>query len=91
MLWRGAQMKQEWLKPYFDNISEFVKLPGSNSTSKNPCVALGFALDDKRAGFISTLFAITCQNYHKVQGTLMDNAALSAYPEEAEFLLMEGA
>lgn len=66
-------------------------LPGSNSTSLNPCVALGFALDFEQPDTVPTLFIITCQNYKRVQGILMDNPALSAYPTEAELLLTEGA
>lgn len=44
LLWRGAPMMNEWVKPYVDNVGQVVKLPGNNSCSLSPLVAFHFAL-----------------------------------------------
>ena len=53
-------------------------------------VALAFALDQLKEGLIPTLFVISCQNYERFNGMVMDNEAYSAYPNEAEVLLTDG-
>ena len=51
MLFRGAQMKEEWVLPYQQQENLFdedgkpkeVNLPGSHSCSQNLKIAIGFA------------------------------------------------
>merc|ERR1719240_812926 len=84
-------MKQEWINPYLENVGgDSVFIPGNTSCSRNPKVALGFALDEVKEDFIPVLFVIACQNYYAPYGILMNNEAYTAYPEEGEFLLIEG-
>ena len=91
LLWRGATMRQEWITPYLNNVGgSYVRIPGNTSCSRNPKVALGFALDEVKEDFIPVLFVIACQNYVAPSGILMNNEAYTAYPEEGEFLLQEG-
>ena len=90
MLFRGAPMKDEWVQPYVDRVGGEVGLPGNNSCSKSPVVALGFALNEPKKDMKPTLFVISCQNYRKISGITMNNEAYSAYPSEAEVLLCEG-
>jgi len=45
LLFRGAQMKQEWILPYVQAVGGgLICLPGNNSCSKNLKVALNFAI-----------------------------------------------
>lgn len=92
LLFRGAQMKPEWIKPYKDNVGKApVFLPGNTSTSRNPLVALGFALDKPtKVDFVPVIYVFLCKNYDFVAGFQLNNEALTAYPEEAEFLLEQG-
>ena len=84
-------MRHDWITPYLNNAGRYeVKIPGNTSCSRNPKVALGFALDEVKEDFIPVLFVIACQNYNEPNGILMNNEAYTAYPEEGEFLLMEG-
>ena len=46
MLFRGAPMQNDWISPYSANTGCMVQLPQSTSTSKDPMVALGFAMPD---------------------------------------------
>lgn len=69
---------------------DYVHLPGNSSCSKSPLVGLKFAFDSKHELDIPTLFVIACQNFKRIQGMAMNNEAYSAYPSEAEVLLMEG-
>ena len=70
LLFRGAQMKAEWIKPYKDNVGpEPVFLPGNTSTSRNPMVALSFALDKPaKPDFIPIIYVFLCKNYDFVAG-----------------------
>ena len=42
ILWRGAAMKDAWVDPYCNQVGQQINLPGSNSCSKSPIVALQF-------------------------------------------------
>ena len=91
MLFRGAPMEDDWVKPYAVKIGEVVRLPQSTSTTKDPVVALGFAIPDSiNDNQTPTLFVIACQNYRFITGLTMNNEAYTAYPSEAEVLLCEG-
>ena len=84
-------MRHEWITPYLKKVGEsYVCIPGNTSCSRNPKVALGFALDEVKEDFIPVLFVIACQNYEAPWGIMMNNEAYTAYPEEGEFLLQEG-
>ena len=84
-------MKDEWVQPYVENVGEEVRLPGSNSCSKSPIVALRFAFPQKpKEGHTPTLFVIAFKNYDFISAMTMNNEAYSAYPSEAEVLLCEG-
>ena len=44
LLWRGAPMKEEWIKPYVDSIGHgHVRLPGNTSCSRDPRIGIDFA------------------------------------------------
>ena len=83
-------MKKEWIKPFEDFVGRKVNLPGNTSTSRDPCVALGFATDHEQPDHIPVLFVFLIKNYQSPRGILMTNEAYTAYPDEGEFLLMEG-
>ena len=84
-------MEDDWVKPYAVKIGEKVKLPQSTSTTKDPVVALGFAIPDSiKDNQTPTLFVIACQNYVRITGLTMNNEAYTAYPSESEVLLTEG-
>ena len=43
LLYRGVQMKEEWLQPWIEKVGQKVRIPGNTSSSQNLKVALGFA------------------------------------------------
>ena len=91
LLWRGAAMRQERITPFEKNVGkDEVYLPGNTSTSRNPLVALGFALDKHKADYTPVIFVIICRNFYPPDGICMNNEAYSAYPDEGEFLLTDG-
>ena len=91
MLFRGAPMQADWVKPYSDKVGQKIRLPQSTSCSKDPMVALGFAMPDWiKDNQTPTLFVIACGNYLKISGLTMNNEAYTAYPSESEVLLVEG-
>lgn len=90
MLWRGAGMKYEWIAPFVNNIGMNVNLPGNQSTSRSPQVALGFATKNLKPDFSPVLFVISCRNYTPPDGFSLNNEAYTSYPDEDEFLLTEG-
>ena len=91
MLFRGAAMQDDWVKPYADKVGESIKLPQSTSCSKSPIVALGFAMPETiKDNQTPTFFVFACQNYSTIRGMTMNNEALSAYLKVAEVLLCEG-
>ena len=91
MLFRGAPMQNDWVKPYADKVGRVVYLPQSMSTSKDPMVALGFAMPDRiKDNQTPTLFVFTIQNYYTMSGLTMNNEAYTAYPSEKEVILSEG-
>ena len=91
MLFRGAPMQNDWISPYSANTGCMVQLPQSTSTSKDPMVALGFAMPDWiKDNQTPTLFVFAIQNYFTMSGLTMNNEAYTAYPSEKEVLLSEG-
>lgn len=71
LLWRGAQMKEEWIRPYEECITFNMKpgrfgmpmgifLPGGTSCSQCLRTALDFATKDPEDGRQSVLFVISC-------------------------------
>ena len=84
-------MEQSWLEPFTKAVGrEVLYLKGNTSCSRNPLVALGFALDKEPGSKIPVLFMKCFQNRFGVEGMMMNSEAYSAYPHEGEFLLMEG-
>ena len=84
-------MQNNWIKPYYDQTGHTVYLPQSMSTSKDPMVALGFAMPDRiKDNQTPTLFVFAIQNYYTMSGLTMNNEAYTAYPSEKEVLLSEG-
>lgn len=75
---------------YEENLGKYVYIPGTNNCSKTPVEALAFALKNSKQSDRATLFVIACQNYNGFEGVQMNNEAYSAYPREAEILLMNG-
>ena len=62
ILFRGAEMKDDWIDPYVSKIGKpQIKLAGNNSCSKNLLVALKFAFPkEPKKDHTATLFVITC-------------------------------
>lgn len=83
-------MQSDWIEQYESKKGYEVHLPGCFSCSKDLKVALSFAYGKRDQDKIPVLFVVTCQNYYEPKGFMMNNEAYSAYPREAEFLLMEG-
>ena len=97
LLYRGAPMRDKWIEPYEELVpkkkgSSFqeVYLPGNQSCSQNPKVALKFAFNPRKPDHSPCLFILSCQNYFCPAGVRMNNPAFSSYPAEDEVLLMEG-
>ena len=88
MLWRGVQMKEDWIAPWEQNTAtgNEICLPTTSSCSQNLGVALGFAFKNPRAEYNPVLFAISVQNYIS-RGMRMNNEAYTAFPVEREILL----
>ena len=90
LLFRGVQMKAEWLAPWLNRVGEEVKIPGNSSCSQNLKIALGFAAANPKPDHTSVLFVISCRNYFSPRGVRMNNEAYTSFPVESEILLMEG-
>lgn len=91
LLWRGAQMKEDWLQPYFMALGKNrVNLPGNTSCSRSLKVALQYATRNQRPKHMPCLFVISCRNYNSPFGIRMNNEAFTAFPSEGELLLSEG-
>ena len=60
ILFRGAQMRDEWLNIYFDNEKNYMRLRGNTSCSRKLDVALGFALDKIGQDLKPVLFVTVC-------------------------------
>ena len=81
-------MKKEWLFPYEASVGAgTVYLPGNQSCSRDPKVALGFATSSKDLERVPVLFILGCQNYVNAMGVAMNSPAYTAYPAEGEYLL----
>jgi hypothetical protein len=81
LLFRGAQMKDEWLQPFIKAAGgPLIALPGNNSCSYSLSVALQYACDNAKKDHIPTVFIIVVHNYTKINGVAMNNEALTAYP-----------
>lgn len=91
LITRGAPMKTEWTEPFVQSVGgDFVHLSSNTSWSRNPKVALDFALKTEKPDHVPVLFVMTCINYHPPDGVVMNLDAYTCYPSEDEFLLMEG-
>ena len=56
----------------------------------SPIVALDFALSNQIDQLTPTLFVLSCKNYSRFEGIVLNNEACTAYPSESEVLLSEG-
>ena len=83
-------MKNEWIEDW--RKKEELKIPGCTSTSKNLDVALGFSQckKDYPADKQPVLFIFAINNNVGFSGFRLNSKRYSVYPEEQEFLLMEG-
>ena len=83
-------MKNEWIEDW--RKKEELKIPGCTSTSKNLDVALGFSQckTDYPADKQPVLFIFAITNSIGFNGFRLNSKRYSVYPEEQEFLLMEG-
>ena len=94
LLWRGARMKDEWIKDYEANKGSSIKFKGFTSTSRSLGVAMGFAFgDDPDAddGKIPVIFSISCSNWMGILGLTIRSEACTCYPNEDETIFMDGA
>ena len=71
--------------------SDLVYLPENTSCTRNPKIALNYALSNPKSAHVPVLFSINCVNYKPPIGTNLNNEAYSAYPSEEEYILMEGS
>lgn len=92
LLWRGMQMKEEWISQYEakSNPPKCVRLPGSVSCSRDLRVALEFATNKPKEDHVPVVFMILNKNYVQPNGMRMNNEAYTSYPSEGEVLLQEG-
>lgn len=92
LLFRGMQMKDEWIKNYESKTKppKCVRLPGSVSCSRDIHVALHFATQNLQEDKIPVVFVISNKNYVQPNGMRMNNEAYTSYPSEGEVLLQEG-
>ena len=85
--------KQKWFDAYLNKVGQLIRMPGTTSTSSNLGVALGFSkcskLDNELSGK-SVLFVFFFQNYNTFGGFRLNQPEFSAFPDEEEYLLMEG-
>ena len=85
-------MKENWLLPFILNIgSDLVYLPDNTSFTRDPKVALNYALNKSKPSHVPVLFTVTCVNSMPPLGTHLNHSAYSAYPSESEYLLLEGS
>jgi len=94
LLFRGALMNKEWIKDWVHLSLEgnSIKLTGITSTSKNLEVALDISKCDTKYEDHQqpVLFVYCVRNYDGFRGFRMNNSKFTAYPQEQEYLLMEG-
>ena len=102
MLFRGSPMRPEWLNGWREMVGRKVtrkggkhfrpaciKLPGNISTTKSFKQAIACA-HSKSPEFIPVLFVISVRNYLGYHAFRMSDDRYTAFPEEQEFLLMDG-
>ena len=66
ILFRGSPMKEEWITPYEHANDRRVLLQGNTSCSRDPAIALQFALNFEGKSyteFTPVVFVICCLNY----------------------------
>ena len=86
-------MNNEWINGWREKVGgEQIKVPGCTSTSKNLEVALGFSKCHTKYENTKqpVLFIYSIANVDGFQGFRLTDKRFSVYPEEQEFLLMEG-
>ena len=95
LLWRGARMKDEWIKDYEANKGECIKFKGISSTSRSLGVAMSFAFSEnpnaEPDGRIPVIFSISCSNYKGILGLTIRSEACTCYPNENETVFIDGA
>lgn len=91
LLWRGTAMKNEWIDDIATKINVSFKFKGNTSCSRSLKVALGFAFKNVREGHQPVLFVVAVTNYQGILGMSMNHEAYTAYPNEGEYLFMDGA
>jgi len=91
LLWRGAGMQTTWIADIEKMIGVSFKFKGNTSCSRSAKVALGFAHSNLREGYKPVLFVVAITNYQGILGMAMNNEAYTAYPNEGEYLFMDGA
>ena len=97
LLFRGALMEKGWMTGWREDAGKsgedsFIHLPGCTSTSKNLDVALGFSGCHKNysADHQPVLFVFSIRNWFGFNGFRLNDYKFSVYPQEQEYLLMEG-
>ena len=93
LLFRGALMNKEWIEDWRQVIGhQMINLHGNTSTSKNLDVALGFSKchNNHEENQLPVLFIYSINNFYGFKGFRLNDKRFSVYPEEQEFLLMEG-
>lgn len=87
LLWKGANMKQEWIQRYEQMTSEAMHIDQNIVCYRDPKMALNFVLNKETAGYVPVLFVIACQNYIIPYGVYINSGAFTAYPAEDAFIL----
>ena len=89
LLFRGATLKEAWIKDWKAEVGNNVCLPGNTSTSEIIDVALRFARPNQ-ADDIPVLFVYYVWNFINYSGFRLNDERYSAFPDECEHLLPEG-
>ena len=82
-------MNMDILESYQQNIHQEINLPGFNSFSRNPTIALPFSFMEK-PGCVPVLSVLTCANYNGFAGFHLDKYAYTDNPEQQEVIMTEG-
>ena len=93
MLFKGATMKKKWLHDLCKNIGKKVRMNGSTTILKNLVTALNYskcAEDKINKNLKPVLFVYLIKNFKHFYGFRLNNQNYSAYPQEQEYLFMEG-
>jgi len=87
ILFRGAQMKQQWIEPYRKVIGlQKIDIPGYTSCTEDMSLALESAFTDLQEYHKPVLFLISIKNNKHYNGIRLNSEAYTPYPAEREVI-----